>query len=890
MADRYWVANGASANWNTAANWNTVADGSGSNGVPAATDNVFFGHTTTLGANLGNAACVMNTSPTIVQFTSYEGYNDIVFEGGMTFTNLINSITFGGRNPNELGFRVGMSIVVAGTTSNNGTHVINTISTTSIIVATALTAETATGTATYNADLDLSGNTLTFTGSGILMTLDSVIKNTSGSTANITINGGAYVGGSGNRYFLAGDNQNFENRDKIIMQFNTSLSPMYFDDGVYPLVQLASGVSATTSYVAPTSNVHGASKFYQISFDNTWLAPTGTVRGNLKKKFQVDNTDTVAIRSTLFDTGYSTWTFDTTTTMVIPTDGELTYGTGNIFNVRWYNLIIKNSGNANRLATIGYRRNLDVNSLTVEVGATLRGYATQSIDGAAGGTCTISSTTRPNIKGAWNFKQVADGVYSSILDEAYSITPSHGTAGQIQFSFGGGAFFSHSKMKILLDDYQNWEGTTEPVLSVCDGAYMKSSFFAFCQNFDPSTGSTVNSSIWESNTTPSVLYYTDSAGTHHNLLAGGGGGGSMSSFTVAGDGGASQTITDGNTLTIAGGTALTSTASATDTITLALDNTAVSAGTYGSATEVGQFTVDAQGRITGASNVAISGGGGGATAFTGLTDTPANYTSSAGKVVSVNSGATGLEFTTPVNTAFTVRDEGTPITGIGVAGGSINFVGAGVVATSPSAGDVVVSIAGGGGGGGYPLFKHDQLPTTHGFTPFRLLQNGDTIEIGVSSGGTDNKDVSVFTPRNDEEAGGTVIDIVALGDWNTNTGREYVFYGQDPRMGYTDYVGGFGNTSSGFPLPVFFCDSMRDIVAPPAPSMLFPKLRIGTTERDNRLNKVRVLDAGKHEVIVFDPNTGEPAEEPTTVRVLLVVDAELVVFRGTASSNYSLRM
>ena len=65
MADRYWVANGASANWNTAANWNTVADGSGSNGVPAATDNVFFGHATTLGANLGNAACVMNTSPTM---------------------------------------------------------------------------------------------------------------------------------------------------------------------------------------------------------------------------------------------------------------------------------------------------------------------------------------------------------------------------------------------------------------------------------------------------------------------------------------------------------------------------------------------------------------------------------------------------------------------------------------------------------------------------------------------------------------------------------------------------------------------------------------------------------------------------------------------------------
>jgi len=34
------------------------------------------------------------------------------------------------------------------------------------------------------------------------------------------------------------------------------------------------------------------------------------------------------------------------------------------------------------------------------------------------------------------------------------------------------------------------------------------------------------------------------------------------------------------------------------------------AGTYGNATTVGQFTVDAQGRITSASNVTISGGGG----------------------------------------------------------------------------------------------------------------------------------------------------------------------------------------------------------------------------------------------------------------------------------------
>jgi trimeric autotransporter adhesin len=79
------------------------------------------------------------------------------------------------------------------------------------------------------------------------------------------------------------------------------------------------------------------------------------------------------------------------------------------------------------------------------------------------------------------------------------------------------------------------------------------------------------------------------------------------SFTVAGDSGSSQTISSGtDTLTISGGTGLSSVASATDTITLNLDNTAVTAGGYGLANTVATFTVDAQGRLTAASNAAIS--------------------------------------------------------------------------------------------------------------------------------------------------------------------------------------------------------------------------------------------------------------------------------------------
>jgi len=78
------------------------------------------------------------------------------------------------------------------------------------------------------------------------------------------------------------------------------------------------------------------------------------------------------------------------------------------------------------------------------------------------------------------------------------------------------------------------------------------------------------------------------------------------SFDVAGDGGTAQTIDDEQTLTIAGGTGLTTTAGATDTITIDLDDTAVTAGSYGSSTAIPTFTVDAQGRLTAAGTASVA--------------------------------------------------------------------------------------------------------------------------------------------------------------------------------------------------------------------------------------------------------------------------------------------
>jgi len=65
-------------------------------------------------------------------------------------------------------------------------------------------------------------------------------------------------------------------------------------------------------------------------------------------------------------------------------------------------------------------------------------------------------------------------------------------------------------------------------------------------------------------------------------------------------GGGSGTVTQVNT-----GTGLTG-GPITTSGTIALANTAVTAGTYGTATQVSQVVIDAQGRITSASNVAIA--------------------------------------------------------------------------------------------------------------------------------------------------------------------------------------------------------------------------------------------------------------------------------------------
>ena len=78
----------------------------------------------------------------------------------------------------------------------------------------------------------------------------------------------------------------------------------------------------------------------------------------------------------------------------------------------------------------------------------------------------------------------------------------------------------------------------------------------------------------------------------------------MTDVGIAGDSGTGA-ITDAETFTLAGGTGITSAVSG-NTVTHTLDNTAVSAGSYGSASTIPVITVDAQGRLTAVSTASTS--------------------------------------------------------------------------------------------------------------------------------------------------------------------------------------------------------------------------------------------------------------------------------------------
>ena len=98
--------------------------------------------------------------------------------------------------------------------------------------------------------------------------------------------------------------------------------------------------------------------------------------------------------------------------------------------------------------------------------------------------------------------------------------------------------------------------------------------------------------------TPTYLLATTSTG---NIIETAIPSAGMTSFNVSGDTGSPDTITNGQQLSIAGGTGLTSIAASGSGVTLNLENTTVIPNTYGTYGSV-ELEIDAQGRITSAIN------------------------------------------------------------------------------------------------------------------------------------------------------------------------------------------------------------------------------------------------------------------------------------------------
>ena len=162
----------------------------------------------------------------------------------------------------------------------------------------------------------------------------------------------------------------------------------------------------------------------------------------------------------------------------------------------------------------------------------------------------------------------------------------------------------------------------------------------------------------EQNAIVSVIY----DGTSFQMLSQlGTSAGSMSSWTLSGDSGSNQTINDGNTVDIAGGTGIDTVAGSTDTVTVSIDATVPQLATTNAFTGVNRnaLTVDNDGSfdMNANNNFKCTPSGNFALTFTNFADGQSGYIlliNSGGHTVSLHANSKG-----DANIATTVSSAGT---------------------------------------------------------------------------------------------------------------------------------------------------------------------------------------------------------------------------------------
>ena len=199
------------------------------------------------------------------------------------------------------------------------------------------------------------------------------------------------------------------------------------------------------------------------------------------------------------------------------------------------------------------------------------------------------------------------------------------------------------------------------------------------------------------------------------------------SWFTNGDTGTS-TMYNGDRLNILGGTGISTVDNGSLSITVTLDDTAVTPGTYGSASETVTFTVDQQGRLTAASEQAI------AITASQVTDFDTEVLSSVFESANFvdSTGAAGIDFTVSAGASVTASLVNSSIGIAGTAGSNSDInLGSSLTFTS-SDGSIVAT----GNGSGSLDLTVDASSVSDSFVTGATLGSG-TLTLSLSNGKPD---------------------------------------------------------------------------------------------------------------------------------------------------------